>query len=186
MTLGLFDDAPAAFSATGPTLDAVAKPDLLAPGRRIVSFLQEGSTLAHAAPAENLLPGGLAFMSGTSFAAPQVAAAAAILLQAHPRWTPNQVKWALTRTSRRVARSGAGTLDLRAALRYAARPGNANSALPGATALPGFEAAAANAAVAGDTWSSNTWSSNTWSSNTWSSNTWSSNTWSSTSDAFTR
>jgi serine protease AprX len=169
------DDAAAVFSATGPTLDGFAKPDLLAPGRRIVSLLPSATTLGRQAPAVNVVAPGLAFMSGTSFAAPQVAGAAAILLQQHAGWTPDQVKWVLTRTTRPVAGSAAGTLDLRGALRFRGKPAAANGGLPGGR----MNRFGPDGVDFGTTdWSSNTWSSNTWSSNTWSSNTWSSNTWS--------
>ena len=170
------DDVQASFSATGPTLDGFPKPDLLAPGRRIVSFLPADTTLGRAAPPENLLGAGLASMSGTSFAAPQVAGAAALLLEHHPNWTPDEVKWVLTRTARPLSGSMAGTLDVRAAFSYRGRPGFANRGLRPGGPLGG--PAADGADYSGDTWSASSWSSNTWSSNTWSSNTWSSNTWS--------
>jgi serine protease AprX len=170
-TLDRFDDVAASFSATGPTADGFAKPDLLAPGRRIVSLLPAATTLGRQAPAANVVAPGLAFMSGTSFSAPQVAGAAAVLLEQHPGWTADQVKWVLTRTTRAVAGSPAGTLDLRRAFLFRGRPQSANRALRPATG--------GRLAPDGGDYTSNTWSSNTWSSNTWSSNTWTSNTWSS-------
>ena len=176
-TLDRADDVEAAFSATGPTLDGFAKPELLAPGRRIVSLLPSGTTLGRDAPAQNLLGSGLAFMSGTSFAAPQVAGAAAVLLQQHPRWTPDEVKWVLMRTARPVRGSASGALDLRAATAFRGRPASANRALRLVSVLGGL--GADGASYVGDTWSSNTWTSDTWSSNTWTSNTWTSNTWTS-------
>jgi serine protease AprX len=183
-TLRRADDVAAGFSATGPTLDGFAKPDLLAPGRRIVSLLPADSVLGREAPAANVFSDGLASMSGTSFAAPQVAGAAAILLQRHPSWTPDEVKWVLTRTSRAVAGSQAGTVDVRAALSYRGAPGQANRILRQTSLLGGLGADGAD--FSGTTWTSNTWTSNTWTSNTWTSNTWTSNTWTSARDWFTR
>jgi serine protease AprX len=49
------DDRESAFSSRGPTVDGFAKPDVLAPGRRIVSLRANGSALDYAkAPALNL------------------------------------------------------------------------------------------------------------------------------------
>jgi serine protease AprX len=177
LTLDRSDDVAAAFSASGPTADGFSKPDLLAPGRRIVSLLPAATTLGRQAPAANVVAPGLAFMSGTSFSAPQVAGAAAILLERHPRWTPDQVKWVLTRTTRRVAGSAAGTLDLRRAILFRGRPGSANRAIR--PAMGRGVHAPDGGSYTSNTWTSNTWTSNTWTSNTWTSNTWTSNTWTS-------
>jgi serine protease AprX len=171
-TVDKLDDVAASFSATGPTADGFSKPDLLAPGRRIVSLLPAGTTLGRQAPAANIVGSGLAFMSGTSFAAPQVAGAAAVLLEQHPRWTPDQVKWVLTRTTRPVAGSAAGTLDLRRAARFRGRPDSANRALHPAGGLR--RAVPDGGDYAADTWTANTWTANTWTANTWTANTWTS------------
>jgi serine protease AprX len=178
MRVGSSDDAEAAFSATGPTLDGFAKPDVLAPGRRVVSILPPLSSLVARAPEANVLGADRYSMSGTSFSAPQVAGAAAVLLAHNPRWTPAQVKWVLTRTARDVPGSRAGALDLRRALTFAGRPRSANRDLPGA-ATERFrpDALFAPDAWAGNTWSGNAWAGNTWAGNTWAGNTWSGNTW---------
>jgi len=77
------------FSSAGPTnYDHRLKPDLAAPGGAILS-----STLREAAGAP------FAVFDGTSMAAPHVAGAAALLLQQHPQWTPQQVKSALMTTA---------------------------------------------------------------------------------------
>jgi hypothetical protein len=73
------------FSSAGPTnFDHRLKPDLAAPGGQILS-----STLQEFAGAP------FAVFDGTSMAAPHVAGAAALLLQQHRGWTPQQVKSAL-------------------------------------------------------------------------------------------
>lgn len=75
--------AHASFSSVGPTTISLRlKPDVAAPGVDVRSSI----------------PGGWAFASGTSMAAPHVAGAAALLVQRHPTWTPEQVKSALVQT----------------------------------------------------------------------------------------
>ena len=63
------------FSSRGPAANGVFKPDLVAPDR--VSTVSNG------------------VFEGTSAAAPHVAGAAALVLQAHPDWGPAQIKAAL-------------------------------------------------------------------------------------------
>lgn len=97
----------ASFSSAGPTpVSLRLKPDVAAPGVQILSSV----------------PGGWGTLSGTSMAAPHVAGAAALLLQRHPGWTPEQVKAALVATASPVfespsvpatpTRGGSGVIDL--------------------------------------------------------------------------
>jgi len=123
------DDIVADFSSLGPTRgDYLAKPDLVAPGRGVLSLAVPGSTL-YQASADYLVSGNVktgypAYLSltGTSMAAPQVAGAAALMLQANPRLTPNLVKAILQYTARADAsygalQEGAGFLDVQAAVK---------------------------------------------------------------------
>ena len=83
---------PTSFSAGGLTpFGHALKPDVTAPGANILS-----STLPEF--------GGDPFIisAGTSFSAPHVSGAAALLLQRHPTWTPKQVKSALMSTAGRA------------------------------------------------------------------------------------
>jgi subtilisin family serine protease len=80
---------PSSFSAGGLTpFGHALKPDVTAPGSQVVS-----STLPeHAGDA-------YAISDGTSFSAPHVAGAAALLLERHPDWTAKQMKSALMSTA---------------------------------------------------------------------------------------
>lgn len=111
-----------AYSSRGPPLGADGralawtKPDVVAPGTRIVS------ARANAQPGER---GHYVAMNGTSMAAPQVAAAAAVLLAARPDLPPDAVATLLRETARDEgargpdAAYGWGLLDVSAALRAA-------------------------------------------------------------------
>ena len=95
----------------------------MATGRHIVSNVPAGSLLDYQAPAANHVEPGYLMANGTSFAAPQVAGAVALLLQKNPALSPNQVKWLLATTGRPVPDSDAPGLDLAAALALPAPPG---------------------------------------------------------------
>ncbi len=84
-------DRLADFSSRGPVTNSwEIKPDLVAPGVAIVSTI----------------PGGYLALQGTSMAAPHVAAAAALVKQAHPDWTPAQVKASLMNTAAPIGEDG--------------------------------------------------------------------------------
>ncbi|MBK5298644.1 MAG: S8 family serine peptidase [Vicinamibacteria bacterium] len=124
------DDRVAGYSSRGPTaFDFVAKPDLVAPGTRIVSLNDAGSALALRNPAD-LVPGtsggGYPYLtlSGTSMAAPVVSGVVARMLQANPALTPNAVKAILQYTARVTPdvdflSQGAGFLNTDAAVSLA-------------------------------------------------------------------
>ncbi|MEQ1908059.1 MAG: S8 family peptidase [Vicinamibacterales bacterium] len=135
------DDVLASFSSLGPTRgDYLAKPDLLAPGRGVLSLAVPGSTLYQGnqdylsyGSRKTGYPPYLS-LSGTSMATPQVSGAVALMLQANPNLTPNLVKAILQYTAHEnpdysPLQEGAGFLDVLGAVRlskfYAAnRPGS--------------------------------------------------------------
>ncbi len=75
----------ASFSSKGPDpVHLQIKPEIIAPGVNIKSSVPGNKTVEY---------------SGTSMATPHVAGAAALLMQQHPDWTPNQIKWALVNST---------------------------------------------------------------------------------------
>ncbi len=75
------DDVIGSYSSKGPTaFDHYVKPDLVAPGNKIVSVMSGTPALAKLHPA-NVAGPGLLTLSGTSMATPVVSGAAALLLQ---------------------------------------------------------------------------------------------------------
>ena len=101
-TLTRTDDRIASYSSKGPTtFDHVVKPDIVAPGNMVVSLADLTGTLATNYPA-NLISGDSSdyfMLSGTSMATPATAGAVALLLEAHPSLTPDQVKARLMKTA---------------------------------------------------------------------------------------
>ena len=105
-TVDRADDSIAPFSSRGPGMGgAAAKPDLVAPGVGIQSLSAPDSTL-YSVRAPFLLSGTVPTayqpylsLSGTSMSAPVVSGTIALMLQANPQLTPNQVKAILQYTA---------------------------------------------------------------------------------------
>ncbi len=98
-TVTTADDAVAAFSSNGPTAsDGWWKPDLLAPGRSVVSVTSTTSVVWNANKGARIGTRNLVG-SGTSFAAAITSGAAAVLLHEKPASTPDNVKAALLTTT---------------------------------------------------------------------------------------
>lgn len=121
------DDTVADFSNPGT---ASRRPDLLAPGKSLVSLRVPGSYADRGHP-EGLVTGddsGRLFRgSGTSQAAAVVSGSAALLLPSRPELTPDQVKRLLTGTARPLTSGpnpgqGAGVIDVERALKAPTPP----------------------------------------------------------------
>jgi serine protease AprX len=97
-TSSTWNDVEASWSSQGVTQDGFQKPDVLAPGAHIVSTLAPNSTFATLCPG-CVTQGAYFQASGTSLAAPIVSGIVADLLAAHPDWTPDMVKGAITSTA---------------------------------------------------------------------------------------
>jgi serine protease AprX len=98
-TVNRSDDVMTTYSSRGPTrYDLAVKPDVVAPGNKIVSIEASNSYLATHYPFLHVTGGSSnAYMrlSGTSMSAGMVSGGAALLMQADPDMTPAQVKLAL-------------------------------------------------------------------------------------------
>ena len=180
-TAGPGDDTLATWSSGGKTMDGFTKPDLVAPGRRIAGPLAASSAFDSQAPAANRVATGYAEINGTSFAAPQVAGAAAIIFQVHPDWSPDNVKWALiAKQGAKPRNSKIGALSLSSSYNIAGAPNRANQGVPALVCAPG-ESCLTGSTIASN-WDSSSWSSSSWSSSSWSSSSWSSSSWSAYAD----
>jgi len=92
------DDEVADFSSRGPTIDGIPKPDILSPGVNIVSLRSPNSHLDKLYK-NNRVNKYYLSMSGTSMATPICAGVVALMLQANPNLTPDQVKKKLLETA---------------------------------------------------------------------------------------
>jgi serine protease AprX len=99
------DDLMAVFSARGRTaFDNLSKPDLVAPGRKMVSLRSPGSELDtlfadRQVTATGALTADYYKLSGTSMAAPVVAGTIALMYERNPTLSPAQVKKRLKSTA---------------------------------------------------------------------------------------
>ena len=111
ITVGAVDaeGALAGFSSHGPTFDGRTKPEVVAQGVGVRCGSSAGADA-------------YATVSGTSLSTPLVAGCAALLLEAHPDWRPEDVRNALMATASRADRPdndyGYGLINGLAALYY--------------------------------------------------------------------
>jgi serine protease AprX len=198
----LDDDSSPSWSSHGPTsIDAVAKPDLVAPGRKMVSLRSPGSTLDVALPdrqVPGLDPTAPAYfrLSGSSMAAPVVAGVVALMLEKNPVLTPAQVKHRLKATATPLAygtpeSTGSGLVNAVAAVGsadgsgenpgYGFSDGLADEMYPYIYGQPiQWRDLNFNGGVdsSGTPWSQVTWSNVVWDEVTWQDITWEAFTWS--------
>src|SRR5262245_10817370 len=133
------DDDVTTYSSRGPTrsfwtdaaglqhFDNLIKPDLVAPGNKLVSARAEGNAILAAHPELAASQTGvpeteMMYLSGTSMSTPVVSGAVALMLQTNPKLTPNLVKTILMYTAqpisgRNMLQQGAGELNIEGAVR---------------------------------------------------------------------
>jgi serine protease AprX len=171
-TTRITDDVIANFSGFGTTLDGHFKPDIYAPGKNIISVLADSSWW-HNDYLDRFVEGGYFRLSGTSMSAPMVSGAAALLLQAEPGLTPDQVKYRLINTARWI---GPGKyLDVYAAITTSTTE-SANTSQIASQLLWTGDNPVAWGSVA---WNSVAWNSVAWNSVAWNSVAWNSVAWNS-------
>lgn len=135
-------DPVATYSSRGPSrIDFIMKPDLVAPGNRVISlnsalgfnYLSQTYAATNALPWNSYLSIGITddsmryfYLSGTSMAAPVVAGAAALMLQKDPTLTPDTIKVRLMASADKIGSDpntyGAGLLNIPAALGLTLKP----------------------------------------------------------------
>lgn len=197
-TVNAADDSVAPFSARGPTIDGVVKPDLVAPGIGMVSLRAPESAVDQAYP-EAVVDGSYFKGTGTSQAAAVVSGVAALMFAANPSITPDVAKATLVRTARKAlagrSGAGAGLVNASAAVAAAASgkftksPANRNlrrsNGLGTLVASRGTfhawadvdgdgepELVAGETTVLGETWAAGPWARGAWTEATWRSTRW--------------
>ncbi len=183
------DDRLASWSSRGITQDGVTKPDVLAPGARMVSTIPAGSAYTQLCP--SCVTDGQYFqVGGTSMAAAVVSGAAADLIQAHPTWTPDQIKTQLTKRTRAVYEPKktlvGGTVALEKAIEYSLPRSSVNAGLTPNTLI---DPATGQIDYTRASWSRASWSDAidslraSWSRASWSRASWSRASWSASAES---
>jgi serine protease AprX len=166
--------------------------DLVAPGTSVVSLRVPGSTVDAANP-QGMVAGDLDKRlfrgSGTSQAAAVVSGAAALLLQADPSLTPDQVKAALVGTATPVRGAGldagAGQVDLEAALKAVEDRDRKDSlglnsavqTFPRSTGLDGADLGELSGSWDGARWNGARWNGARWNGARWNGARWNGARW---------
>lgn len=186
------DDRVATFSSVG---GAPRRPDVLAPGRSIVSYRVPGSFLDQAYPTAVVEDedGEARFFrgSGTSQATAVVAGAVALMLDERPLLTPDQVKYALMNRAERVGGSTVRQLQLKDIQKVStSRAPVQNHGR--STGIGSLELARGGSHVAdpdtgeeligeqdifGRTWDGTTWAAKSLARQSWRGGTWNGSTW---------
>ncbi len=191
-TTKLNDDSVPTWSNCGTSRTV----DLVAPGVSIASLRVPGSyadiNYPGARVGDKLFKG-----TGSSQSAAVVSGIVALVLDAHPEYTPDQVKAALSNTANAISDTGtcvgAGSVSAKAFLK--GNPGEVYQTYPAATGTGSLEAARGSdhleyegvvlngeqdifgQAFDSSTWTGSTWTGSTWTGGDWNGSTWTGSTW---------
>jgi serine protease AprX len=185
------DDLVPEWSSQG---SAERGPDIVAPGKSVVSLRNPGSSADLGFPEARV--GDRFFRgSGTSQATAVVTGAAALLIQQRPDLTPDQVKALLTSTAKHLSNAsdqaqGSGLIDVKSASK-AKVPKHSVQSDPLSDGTGSLEAARGTSHVAdegveiygevdifGQAWDGRSWSGRSWSETSWSGDSWMGRSWS--------
>jgi subtilisin family serine protease len=188
-TLGAGDDVAADFSSRG---NSTRGPDLVAPGRSIISLRNPGSNVDLEHPL-SMVATRFTRGSGSSQATAVVSGAAALLLQQRPWLTPDQVKALLRTTATRLPQAdavaqGQGLVNVDRASQ--ATPTTVPQTFPTATGTGSLELARGSAHVVdngielageqdifGTAWDGATWAQTSWNGTSWVGGSWNGVDW---------
>jgi serine protease AprX len=190
------DDSLSSWSSQGPTSTGLTKPDVVAPGRFIIAARSFGSSIEGTYPKALRDPSYIRG-SGSSEAAAVTSGLLALMAQAHPAWTPDQMKVALKSTAKPIAGvsvngQGAGRVQLNSAL--ATTPGAAVQQASTAGGLGSIEQSRGGSnvqAICGGTatvisgeidaqcnpWTPSTWTGTSWTGTSWTGTSWTGTSW---------
>jgi subtilisin family serine protease len=184
------DDTVPAWSSKG---DGARNPDLVAPGKSIVSLRAPGSNIDLTHP-EGRVGDRFFRGSGTSQAAAVVSGAAALIVQQRPSITPDQVKALMMSTATPMPAAdpvaqGEGVLNLLAA--FKAPTPSTTQTWPRSTGTGSLELARGSGHIVdeggelrgeidifGNPWDGQSWSGQSWSGQAWSGGLWNGQSWS--------
>jgi serine protease AprX len=150
-TFDTSDDEVAPYSSRGPArYEIVVKPDIVAPGTKLVSLEGQNSYISGAFPQWHIAGAGknaYLRLSGSSMSTAVVSGGVALLLTAQPQMAPAQVKMALQMSARFMPKdgligAGTGAVDFARALKIS-QSGLLNSLISTVTNLLGGGSGAA-------------------------------------------
>lgn len=184
------DDSLPEWSARGPSPDGIQKPDLVAPGTSVVSLRSTGSSIDTDYPNARVDEGYFRG-SGTSMSTAVAAGAAALLIEAEPKLSPDKVKGRFLESASQAPRAdpaavGRGVLDVAAAAESTAGPANGDlvSIKGGRVSPPADPDGSGNQSfdwyqspVGADRWLGRAWAGRAWAGRAWAGRAWAGRAW---------
>lgn len=167
-TISGADDTLGTFSSRGQTQDGFAKPDVVAPGRRIVAPLAKATSTIGLRYPDRIVDTNFIRLTGTSMSAPVVAGVVALLLERYPTLTPNQIKGLLRQTASSYPgqTDGAGVINPAEVFRVAAT-GPVPVANQGLTPASAVDPTTNTVTTTQSYWDQSYWDQSYWDQSTW-------------------